>query len=107
MLDYLTLGPTPSSEDCEQLGPKYDPVKARAECLAFKHQLERLFPAGVFKIKSFAHDFGTYMEVCVLYNDSWANDTIRAAYDAEANTPETWDEQAKAELKAALKESKK
>lgn len=102
MLDYLTLGPTPSGEDCEQLGHDYDSAKARAECLVFKHQLERLFPAGHFKIKSFSHDFGTYMEVCAIYDDSYDDELTRAAFAAEANTPETWDELAKAELREAL-----
>jgi len=102
MLDYLTLGPTPSGEGCEQLGPRYDPRKARAECLVFVHQLQRLFPHGVFKVKSFAHDFGSYMEVCAVYDDSYDDDITRAAFAAEANTPENWDEAAKIELKNAL-----
>ena len=43
MRDYIDIGATPASENCEQLGPNYDPQRARAECRAFIAQLRRQF----------------------------------------------------------------
>lgn len=56
---------------------------------------------GRFIVKSFPHDFGSYYEVCAVFND---NDEASSswAYNVEAHIPEYWDEIAKAEL--ALKE---
>ena len=45
--DYLTFDTTPYGESCEQLGPNYDPAKARREAKAFKNQLERMIVQGV------------------------------------------------------------
>lgn len=102
MFDFLTLGPTPCEEACAQLGSEGYLERARAECAAFRHQLERMFPVpdGVsagFMTKSFAHDFGTYYEVCVRYDmdDGRACDF---AYHVEHNIPTTWDDAAREEL---------
>lgn len=101
MRDYLDIGPTPAGEDCEQLGPNYNPVKAKQECRAFINQLRRIFGneegSANFKIQSNPHDFGTYLSVICSFND---DDEIGAeyAYNVENNTPELWDEQALTEL---------
>ena len=97
MRDYVNIGATPADELCEQLGPAYDPMKARKECLAFKHQLERVFPKASFGVKSFPHDFGTYMEVVAFFEDEDAA-SVEAAFEAERATPERWDEEALREL---------
>jgi hypothetical protein len=46
----------------------------RAECKAFAHQLERTFPQAIeagcsFRVKSNAHEFGSYLEVQVRFDD--------------------------------------
>lgn len=63
----------------------------RLECRIFRDQLQRLWPEGDFAVKSFPHDFGAYFEVVAYYDDEITSD---AAFDAEANTPANWDEQA-------------
>ena len=89
MIDYLALGPTPCSEDCQQIGmPDYDSEKDTADLRRYKAMLEKRWPAANFAIKSFPHDFGTYREV-VVYFDSEQEDPI--AYTVEANLPEKWD----------------
>lgn len=98
MKDQLSIGPTPSGESCEQLGPNYNPTKARKECKAFIGQLTRTFgnpPEGArFKITSNPHDFGTYLDVVVEYDDT--NDLATDfAFKVEDETPETWDTEAK------------
>ncbi len=99
MREYLNLGPTPSGEDCQQLGPSFDNRKSIVEMNAFIEQLKRTFPnwqeSGiVFGKKSFPHDFGSYSEVCVFFDDG-DEVAANAAYDVESNTPEYWDEPAK------------
>lgn len=97
MREYLELGPVPYEEDCAQVGAGNYHEKARKECTAYKHQLERLFPKGTFTIKSNPHDFGSYYEVCIVYND---NDESSSdyAFNVESNLPSNWDEKAKKEL---------
>jgi hypothetical protein len=97
--DYLSLGSTPAGENCQQLGPNYNPVKARMELTAYIDQLKRQFPdyeeKGIyFRSKSFPHDFGTYTEVVVWFDDL-SDTSCSAAFDVENNTPEFWDEEAK------------
>jgi porphobilinogen deaminase len=80
-------------------------TRARAECRAFAHQLERAFPEAVeagcsFRIKSNAHDFGTYLEVQVRFDDDDEHQT-HWAFMIENDLPESWDDQARAELAAA------
>lgn len=99
--DYLEIGSVPADEACEQLGPNYDPRKAKAEGRAYIEQLRRVFgrePRGARLIlKANPHDFGTYHEVVCEYDDE-----DREAYDyalkIEANSPATWDLEAKRAL---------
>ena len=101
MKDYIELGPTPSGEDCEQLGPNYDSRKAVIECSAYAGQLERMFPGGNFTVKRFPHDFGTYMEVVVNY-DTDSEEETDLAYDVDSGYPETWDDIAREQLAKQL-----
>lgn len=103
MSDYLELGPTPAGEECQQLGDTYDAVAAKRERKAYINQLERMFgpqmETGIyFKSKGFPHDFGTYYEVCVIYNEN-DDEQTEAAFHVENNLPESWDDQAVLELK--------
>jgi hypothetical protein len=79
-------------------------TRARAECRAFIGQLERAFPLAVdaglyFRIKSNAHDFGSYLEVQACFDDEDEAQT-EWAYLIESDLPEAWDDEARAQLAA-------
>jgi len=93
----MELGPTPAGESCEQLGLNYNHGNAMKELRAYRNQLQRMFPTAQLGIKSFPHDFGTYHEV-VVYFDDCDGESVTVAYDVEANLPESWDNEAMAEL---------
>ena len=103
-MDYLEIGCTPHDEPCAQVGqPDYAP-QARVQCRALINQLERSFPCPCpdkawLYVKSNPHDFGTYYEVAVKFdeNDQQACDW---AYLIEASLPERWDTEALKELAA-------
>jgi hypothetical protein len=69
----INIGSTPGGEDCEQVGPNYDPQKARFECQVFIRQLRRKFgpePDGArLYIKRNEHDSGSYVDVECEYNE--------------------------------------
>lgn len=95
MRDYIELGPSPAGESCVQVGDPDYASKAREECSRYKELLERKFPnppwGSRFGIKSFPHDFGSYYEVVVHFDDD--NDaSVDFAYRVEANLPETWED---------------
>lgn len=106
MKDYLTLGPTPCEESCQQVGTaSFNSRMARLECQTFKAQLYRLLHAEFgeelsvsISTKSFSHDFGTYTEVCVYFDDQ-DETSVNQAYWLENNTPAHWDEEALVQLK--------
>lgn len=97
MMDFLTLGPTPSEESCAQVGrDDYDRM-SRIECRVYLDQLRRTFPEperGYFKIKSFPHDFGSYREVCAVYDEN-DQEAIDWAFNVENNGPAEWDDRAR------------
>jgi hypothetical protein len=99
--DELHLGPTPAEEACEQVGPNYDPARARKECREFINQIRRQLgeePEGAqLKITLNTHDFGTYRDVVVRYdvNDQKAREY---AWRCENETPMEWDEVARRAL---------
>ncbi len=101
MTNYMALGPTPCMEDCVQIGTPDYHEKATKECQAFRNQLVRVFgePPGAarFVIKSFPHDFGNYLEVCVVYNPDDDKES-KFAYKVEGESPKNWDEEARKEL---------
>ena len=108
MRDYLEIGPTPHAETCEQLGAAYDADKARIECRAFAHQIERAYPpadgCGYCRTRSNPHDFGTYYEVACVFDDS-DEEACDWAYRCEADADrklEHWDAEALAEMAEAL-----
>lgn len=89
MRDYLTLGPVPVDEDCQQIGtPGYDYEKDTADLRRYKAMLQKRWPEAHFAIKSFPHDFGTYREVVVYFDDE-EDDPV--AFEVEANLPQVWD----------------
>ena len=95
--DYLTLGPTPAAENCQQIGPNFEPFKARLEMIAYIDQLKRQFPQWIeqkiyFRTKTF--NAGEYSEVVVWFDDL-NEESCSNAFDVENNIPEKWDEEAK------------
>lgn len=99
--DYLTIGSSPTEEDCAQVGSGNYEYQSKLECKAFIHQLRRVFgeePEGAsLSIKSFPHDFGTYREV-VCYYDPDEGLASEYAFRLENDTPAKWDTEALEEL---------
>lgn len=95
MLDYLTLGPAPAGEDCVQVGVSNYQQKAIKECQKYIKLLKKKFPDRpkecVFIIKSNPHDFGSYLEVNIKFDDE-SSDQKEYAYNVERNRPETWND---------------
>ncbi|ENG0264365.1 MULTISPECIES: hypothetical protein [Burkholderia cepacia complex] len=109
MVETIEIGPTPCDEASAQVGDSNYPERSRAECRAFINQIKRAMgepPEGVgLFIKSNAHDFGTYREVAVKVGGMLTAEAreraLEYAYRCESESPERWDEQARAELAAA------
>jgi hypothetical protein len=94
MRDYLTLGSTPSDEDCAQVGAPDYYGRARDECRRFIDLIRRHLgpePEGArLDITSFPHDSGEYLEV-VCYFDTDVRDAVDYAYRCESDAPATWE----------------
>jgi hypothetical protein len=103
MKDFIAYGPTPTGEGCAQVGQDDYFQQSQYETKAFIGQMRRLFgavleAAGVrLVVKGFPHDFGTYHEVCAIFDDEdpEQNDV---AFSLEDKIPENWDEIARNEL---------
>lgn len=91
MRDYIELGPTPSGEDCAQVGTDKYPEQSLAESRRYCDMLQKKFPKANFGIRSFPHDFGTYREVVVYFDDD-VDGSLSVALDVERNLPETWED---------------
>lgn len=93
-MDYLSLGPVPAEEDCEQLGPNYNPGKARSECRRYVELLRKTFgsePDGArLKITSNPHDFGNYLDVVVEFDPS-NKAAVDYAFRIERDSPGRWE----------------
>lgn len=103
MREVLNIGPTPYDESCAQVGSDRYHRVWRAECNAFRNQLRRVFGAepegAALIITSNPHDFGTYHEVGVRYDETPG--AMEYALKIEGNTPAEWDDEARAELTKA------
>lgn len=87
--DFLFIGPVPAEEPCAQLGVDPDfHEKNRAECKRFIRQIQKHYgeePHGaILLMKAQEHDFGTYREVCVMYDDS-NEEAVDYAFRIEAD----------------------
>lgn len=111
MIDYFEIGPTPCDENCAQVGEDNFRNKANIEMDAYIDQLYRLFGEKIldtsisFKKKWFAHDFGNYGEVVIMYDDS--DEKHDLVYEIERELPENWDEQAKKDIENRMSELEK
>jgi hypothetical protein len=101
MRDWLSIGATPPSEDCAQVGSDGYMERARHECRAYIDLLRRSLgeePDGaVLRIRSDQHDFGTYLTV-VCYFEDGNEAAIDYALRCESKGPEEWDDAARKEL---------
>ena len=95
MRDHMSIGSSPCDEPCAQVGQDNYAVQAKQECRRYIELLLKKFgepPEGAsLSVKGFPHDFGTYYEVVVNYDDD-----DRAGLDyallLEGNSPATWDD---------------
>lgn len=102
----MTLSCSPSGEPCAQIGTKGYCYRALVECGAYKAQLARHYETAHGKrlpedatldVASKPHDFGTYWEVDVTFEED-SKEAVEAAYWLEANMPETWDDEARTDI---------
>lgn len=105
MKDYINIGCSPAEEDCAQVGQHDYHEQARKQCIAFRNQLRRQFgpePEGArLVIKSFPHDFGSYMEVVCEYEETFEEEespSVDYAFKLESDMPLEWDMEARKEL---------
>lgn len=93
MRDYLNIGSTPPDEDCTQVGAENADALMQAECRRYIEALRaKLGPepfGAILRVKSFAHDFGTYYEVVCYYDDRF-EDALEYAFKCESDGPQTW-----------------
>jgi hypothetical protein len=104
MRDELSIGPVPSDKACQQVGTShYDPTKARSECRRFiqaiRIQCGNEPEGATLRIKSNPHDFGSYLEVVVQYEED-NEAAVEYAFKVEGNAPTEWptDEEVQAYL---------
>lgn len=93
-MDYITLGPTPPDEDCSQVGSENYSAESTKECKRFAILLLRAFPPPLnahMRVRIFPHDFGSYREVVVCYDE---NDQASSeyAFNLDQSIPSTWGE---------------
>jgi hypothetical protein len=96
MREYMDIGSTPHEEDCAQVGSEGYAKRARQECALFAKQIIKHYGEpehGYLTIKGHVHDFGTYYEVRVCYDDE-DEESTNWAFDIEGDTKgvlTTWD----------------
>lgn len=98
----MNIGPVPTEENAAQVGSADYDEESRRECRVFLRMLERLCPIpeetpATLVVKSFPHDFGSYREVCVRY-DNTHPEAVEYAFELEGDTPAQWDAIARYEL---------
>jgi hypothetical protein len=101
MIDELFLSTTPVDEPCAQVGQQDYHHRTRLEARAFIGQLLRQFgeppPGAWYKVRACAHDFGTYHELVVRFDEA-SEEAVAFAYRLEDELPLHWDDQARQEL---------
>lgn len=95
MRTHIALGPVPLEEPCAQTVDSDYALRARAECKRFIAMLEAQWPhrpEGVdFRVVGNRHDFGTYYEVAIFFDDD-DKTHVNFAVKVEAKLPLTWGE---------------
>jgi len=104
MKDQFELGTTvPHSEGCYQLGEEGFAKFSKIEARALINQMLRILGTPPdrtgLKIISCPHDFGTYYDVAVVYDDD-LEESQEWMLKAESGIPDNWDKEAIEELKS-------
>lgn len=101
MNHFVAIGSAPSEEACSQVGSHDFARHNEREARVLQRMLSRHFPVpeGIqarITVKCENHDFGPYLEVRVLHDDSPAAADFALAIEAQC--PARWDQRALAEL---------
>lgn len=99
MRDQFELATTvPFNEPCVQLGAenysKWSRLEATALISQIKRQLGEPPRSTQLKVVSCPHDFGTYHDVVVVYDDALP-ESEEYMLNIESQLPEEWDEESK------------
>ena len=103
MKDYLYIDTTPSNEKCTQVNDPDYSAKARAEGRRMLAQIDKHYPLpenasmGYTRIKSESHDFGSYYQIQIIFDDE-CESSVNWAFSIEADSLgalEYWDEETK------------
>ena len=107
MFDHVSIGPSPTNEQCAQVGEDDYYERSVKECRAYVRQLRRALgeePEGAsLAVKSNSHDFGVYREVACYFADN-SQEAVDYAFRAEEQAPAEWDEEARVELVLVVNE---
>lgn len=95
MIQHLYIGPCPSDEYCAQIGLTEGSRRLnRIECEAYIEALRKVYgpePEGAYlNPKTEHHDFGSYLEVVVYYDDN-EPEAVQYAFKIEMGL-RTWSE---------------
>jgi hypothetical protein len=95
MRQELSLGGNPPDEDCVQVTKGNYSAVQRQETEAYKRALIKFLgepPEGVrFKITNNPHDFGSYYDLVVIFDDDDEAQT-KYAFACESDGPATWED---------------
>lgn len=95
MREYVSIGPAPYEEQCIQVGDPDYRKRAMTECLHFVKAIRRVCgepPEGAsLGVKSFPHDYGSYLEVVAYYDDT-NEKAAEYAFMVEEKAPATWEQ---------------
>ena len=75
MKDYLFIDTTPTEEKCSQVGEEDYHAKARAEAKRMLAQIDKYYPLpelanmGYTTIATEHHDFGSYFQIKIVFDD--------------------------------------
>lgn len=95
MRDFITFDTAPVDENSIQVNPKTNYLpEMRIEARKYAEFLQKRFPEYMeydcnFSIKSQQHDFGTYYETVIYFNDK-NEKSISFAFFVERNLPKKW-----------------
>jgi hypothetical protein len=104
MKETIELGSAPADEECAQVGSEGYYERGKHECNVYKNMLYRWLRQSyneedlpMIRVKSHVHDYGCYLELIVVYDDT--NEVqAEAAWALQNDSPTEWDEIAKQEL---------
>lgn len=96
---HISLGSAPADESCAQVGTEDYETLARSECKRYLKLLRDFYfevrgsmPVGLnFRIKSNPHDFGSYLDVIVEFDEN-DEEAMNAALWLDNNKPAEWPE---------------